>query len=108
MTRREFSKATKLAEWQSSGGLCRHCKAKLFPGNIEYHHRTECTFAGSAGLDNCVALCRACHSVVTSGRAAVIAKSNRVRNKHIGIRKRPSFRGWRRFNGTAVFANKEP
>lgn len=49
--------------------------------------------ARSAELQNCIVLCRACHSTITRQRAAVIAKSNRVRAKHLGLRRseRPSF-----------------
>lgn len=86
MTRAEFSKATKLAAWQACGGHCQTCTAKLFTGNIEYHHDQECTFGGKADLQNCVVLCRACHSEITRRQAKVIAKSNRVRARHLGIR----------------------
>lgn len=92
MTRAEFSKATRLAAWQACGGRCQSCTAKLFTGNIEYHHDTECTFGGNADLQNCVVLCRTCHSAITRSRAKVIAKSNRVRARHLGIQQsRQSF-----------------
>lgn len=88
MTRAEFSKATKLAAWQACGGRCQSCTAKLFTGNIEYHHDQECTFGGTAALQNCVVLCRTCHSIITRKQASVIAKSNRVRARHLGLRSR--------------------
>lgn len=88
--RAEFSKATKLAAFQRSNGFCEQCDAKLFPGNIEYHHDKECAFEGTSDLDNCFCLCRACHSMITKKRAAVIAKSNRIRNAHLGIKPRQS------------------
>jgi 5-methylcytosine-specific restriction endonuclease McrA len=47
-----------------------------------------------------------CHKVKTKEDKAIIAKCNRVRNKHLGIRKRTSFRGWRKMNGDIVF-NKQ-
>ena len=106
--RQEFSKATKLAAWRKSGGYCDHCCRKLFPGNTEYHHDKECTFGGAGTLANVVVLCRQCHAAVTSRRAAVIAQSNRQRNKHLGIRRKPSrWRGWRKFNGEIVWNNKK-
>ncbi len=46
---------------------------------------------GGNHLDNCVVLCRSCHRGITSDRAAVIAKSNRIRAKHIGIAKASRF-----------------
>lgn len=105
--RNEFSKRTKLDGWQRANGRCENCGIKLITGNVEYHHKTECTMAGDAALDNLQVLCRNCHSAITRSRAAVIAKSNRVRSRHIGIKKRPSFRGWRKFNGTVVYAERE-
>ena len=48
------------------------------------------TFDGGNSLFNCVCLCRNCHRLLTNKRVAVIAKSTRVRNKHIGIRRQRS------------------
>lgn len=89
MSRAEFSKSVKLQAWQRSNGQCEQCTARLYPGKTEYHHGKECTFGGEAALENCVVLCGACHSEITRERAGVIAKSTRIRNRHIGI-KRPS------------------
>lgn len=93
--RQEFTKATKLAAFGRAQGRCELCTARLFPGNTEYHHRKECAFEGGATLENCAAICRTCHSSITGKRAAVIAKSNRVRNRHIGIRKPSQFQAAR-------------
>lgn len=108
--RQEFTKRVKLDAWERCGGRCEgNCGgAKLYPGKYEFHHDTECTFGGQATADNCLVLCIACHSAITRKRASVIAKSNRVRERHLGI-KRVSGRplpgtkasGWRRkLNGT--------
>jgi len=107
MARAEFSKATKLDAWRISRGHCMKCTAKLFSGNIEYHHDKECTFGGGATLDNCIVLCRTCHSSITKERAAVIAKSNRVRNRHLGIKKPRTMTRWRNFKGEIVTATRE-
>ena len=88
--RQEFTKRTKLDAFERSGGRCEACRARLFPGNIEYHHSTECTFGGAGELGNCSVLCRACHAAITRKRAAVIAKSNRVRERHLGIKRASS------------------
>lgn len=104
--RREFTKAVKLAAWKRCGGNCEKCTAKLYPGKIEYHHAKEDTFGGEPTLENCAVLCVGCHSAITGERAKVIAKSSRVRAKHLGIkRKRQGFRGWRRFDDSIVYAN---
>ncbi len=104
--RQEFTKAVKLAAFKRADGHCEGCTAKLYPGKFDYHHDKEDTFGGEPTLDNCKVLCVACHSKITRTRAKVIAKSNRVRNRHIGIRKRTGFRGWQKMNGTAVYADK--
>lgn len=103
----EFSRRTKHITWVRSQGHCEKCTAKLFPGNIEYHHVTECTFGGDDSVGNCLALCRACHQKITGARAPVIAKSSRIRDKHIGIKRPRRIRAWRKFNGDAVFARRK-
>jgi 5-methylcytosine-specific restriction enzyme A len=105
--RHEFSKRTKLIAWNRSQGRCEACGVKLFTGRIEYHHDKECTFGGSAELENCIVLCRSCHEIITGKRAAVIAKSSRIRGKHIGIKKPRSIRAWRKFDGSPVYATRE-
>ena len=89
--RAEFSKRTKLEAFKRSGGRCEQCTARLGPGNTEYHHDRECTFDGSDTIDNCIVLCRVCHRIITNGRAQVIAKSNRQRAKHLGIKRKSGF-----------------
>ncbi len=84
--RREFSKSVRLAAWNRCQGRCESCTGKLYPGRIEYHHDKEDTFGGEPTLENAVVLCTACHSNITGKQAKVIAKSNRVRNKFLGIK----------------------
>jgi hypothetical protein len=90
MTRAEFSKTTKFVAWQRAKGHCEQCTAKLFVGQYEYHHDLEDAFNGGNNLSNCVVLCKTCHGAITKSRAPIIAKSNRVRAKHIGIKRRRS------------------
>ena|SRR6202035_312995 len=90
--RQEFSKRVKLEAFQRSNGRCEGCTVRLMPGHFDYHHRQEDTFGGEPTLENCQVLCDLCHGKVTKERAPLIAKSNRVRAKHLGIkRKRASF-----------------
>lgn len=89
--RREFSKAVKLAAFQRCKGYCEGCTARLFTGKFEYDHDKEDTFGGEPALENCKVLCLTCHGNKTGSRAAVIAKSNRVRQKHLGIKRKSSF-----------------
>ena len=109
VVRQEFTKATKLAAFQRAAGHCENpqCGQKLFTGNVEYHHDVECAFGGTADLGNCVCLCRGCHRAITNKQAKVIAKTTRIRNRHIGIKKPKTFRGWRRMNGELVLAHNK-
>lgn len=101
--RQEFSKRVKVLAFQAVGGRCPNCSARLGPGNVEFHHATECTYSGTGGIENCIPLCKTCHKAITKERAPVIAKSNRIRAKHLGIRKsKQPIKGWRRFDGTPV------
>lgn len=90
MPRREFTKAIKLAARNRCGGNCEGCTGKLFPGKYEFHHDKEDTFGGEPTLENAVVLCINCHDRITYSRAKVIAKSNRVRNKFLGIKTKKS------------------
>lgn len=85
--RQEFTKKTKLAAWTRCLGRCEKCTAKLMTGYIEYDHDLSDALGGSNDLDNCIVLCRGCHRAKTDKiDIPVIAKSNRVRDKHFGIK----------------------
>lgn len=109
MPRREFSKKVRLAAFRRCGGLCENCTARLSPGKFEYDHDKEDTYGGEPTLENCRVYCVACHSQKTRTQAAVIAKSNRIRERHLGIKRKSSrpmpgskASGRRKkFNGTA-------
>jgi 5-methylcytosine-specific restriction protein A len=104
--RREFTKRIKLERWQHAKGLCEGCGCRLSPGRFHYDHDLPDALGGEPTFDNCRVLCTACHGAKTGGRdIPAIAKSNRTRNRHLGIKKRTTFRGWRRMDGTVVFAN---
>lgn len=105
--RREFSKAVRLAAFQRCKGHCEECTTKLYSGRFDYDHDKEDTFGGEPTLENCRVLCRACHDKKTRTRAAVIAKSNRIRNRVIGVKKKRTITSWRKFNGEIVHASRE-
>jgi len=105
--RLEFSKRTKLEAYQRAKGRCEECGARLDAGNVDYHHKNECTMGGDNSPENCMAVCKTCHKRITGQRAPVIAKSNRLRARHLNLEKphgRPmpgtKRSGWRkRMNG---------
>ncbi len=89
MSRAEFTRTTKLAAWERSGGRCESgCRRKLYPGDIEYDHRITCEQGGDNGIENCVVLSKACHGMKTHKvDAPRRAKSRSVRAKHVGADK---------------------
>lgn len=107
--RQEFSTKVKVAAFERAAGSCQRCSAKLFPGNVEYHHDIPAYFDGPNTLENCVCLCRTCHRALQTPKdQKVIAKSRRVRAKHVGAKRKSGFRGWRRFNGDLVWKGNTP
>jgi hypothetical protein len=47
------------------------------------------------------------HKVKTKADKAQKSKNYKVRAKHLGIKKKSGFRGWRKMNGSPVFAERE-
>lgn len=91
--RREFPAKVKVAAFERAGGRCEECTARLVPGNVQYDHRLPDAIGGEPTLENCVALCRACHGAKTSGEDVPrIAKKNRQHAKHVGAK--PKGRGF--------------
>ena len=91
MSRAEFTAKTKRYALNRCAGKCQSCGVPLTPATgVEFHHDLECTYGGNNDISNCVVLCGNCHSNITIARVSVIAKSNRVRAKHLGLRNRRS------------------
>ena len=107
--RQEFPKSVKIAAMQRSGGNCEcpTCKGnRRIVGTAEYHHfPIPAALGGPATLENCAVVDPKCHRRITSEEdVPAIAKSQRIYEKRIGVRKssRP-FKGWRKFNGDVVW-----
>lgn len=108
MTRVEFTKAVKLAAWRRARGRCEACSALLVGKVPHYDHINPAAFDGSADLSNCQVLCVACHDEKTFKHdVPAIAKSNRIRLRHAGIRPDRTIRVWRKMDGTPVFKPRE-
>ncbi len=91
--RHEFTKRTKLEAWTRCGGKCEGCGIPLKGKAVEYDHDLPAAFGGGNELANCRVLCRdGCHRAKTSRiDIPAIAKSNRIRSRQAGIRKRSTF-----------------
>ena len=101
----EFTKATKLAAWKRSLGRCEQCGCLLAGKVPHYDHINPETFSHDAELSNCQVLCVECHDHKTNGTdKPAIAKSNRIRARHAGIKPDPTIRAWRSFAGDPRYA----
>jgi 5-methylcytosine-specific restriction enzyme A len=108
--RREFSKQVRRDAFLRANGCCEGdgCGARLTIGKYAYDHRIPDGLGGEPTLENCQVLCASCHKIKTGQRdVPAIAKTKRIRDREIGIKKSRSIRAWRRFDGTPVFAPKE-
>jgi 5-methylcytosine-specific restriction protein A len=98
--RHEFSKSVKRDALKRSNMLCeavgevygllpgQRCNAPLSHGVEFDHYPIAATERDSDGLDNCVACCKTCHGHKTrTFDIPAQAKSKRVSDKHLGIRK---------------------
>lgn len=74
------------------------CNAPLAYG-VQFDHYIPWEFSRDSGLDNCRAICIACHKFATPNDVRAIRKSDRMRDKHTGAMK-PSPRGFRKPPGT--------
>lgn len=106
----EFTKAVKLAAWRRALGRCEQCGCLLAGKVPHYDHVSPETFSHDATLSNCQVLCVGCHDDKTNGTdKPAIAKSNRIRARHAGIKPERSIRGWRKLDRdrTPVFKPRE-
>jgi len=87
--RQEFSKSVKIAAWTRCGGRCEcGCGLKII-GTPEYdHYPVPASLNGPGTLDNCRVLDRKHHRQITAEKdIPEIAKSERIFEKRIGLRK---------------------
>jgi len=91
--RAEFTKATKREAWlrcHDGQGLprCEGCGQQFGGRRPEYDHDKPAELGGDNSLENCKVLCPKCHRAKTlTEDMPCIVKSNRVREKHAGIRR---------------------
>ena len=110
MSRVEFSKKTKLAAWRRADGRCESCGALLAGKVPHYDHVNPEAFSHDASLSNCSVKCVNCHDEKTNKHdKPAIAKSNRVRLRHAGIKPDRTIRAWRKLDEdrTPVFKPRE-
>lgn len=89
--RREFTRKTKAAAYERSGGNCEKCGAPFGGRRPEYDHVIPDWMGGEPTLENCEVLCPPCHRGKTTKDQGAIAKTRRTRDKNTGafVRKHP-------------------
>jgi 5-methylcytosine-specific restriction enzyme A len=98
----------RLRVWERAQGFCEKCGRKIRSGMIWHvDHMHALALGGEHRERNMRVICTECHHIKTGGEAAVRAKSDRIRAKNIGIKKPRSIRGWKKFDGSPVFATRE-
>lgn len=106
MSRREFSKATKLAAFERSGGRCECGCNQPILGTPEYDHRLEDYVGGANDIENCMVMSKRCHRLKTDRNRPEIDKTRRIAEKRAGVRQGRGFRGWRKMNGDIVWRDR--
>ena len=93
--RREFSSKTKRLAWERCGGWCEgiwssgfRCGVRLFPGRFTYDHIDPDWYSKDNELENCQVICRECDRKKTAKDQGDIAKSKRIIDRGMGIRRR--------------------
>lgn len=89
--RREFPKAVRRDAFLRAKGCCegRRCGVKLDHRTVHYDHDIPDALGGEPTLENCVVLCIPCHRIKTGTKdIPAIAKTKRIRDREMGIRKR--------------------
>ena len=86
-------------------GKCAICTNRVT--TAAYDHATALINGGAHRESNLQLLCVPCHKVKTRADVAEKSKVARVKQKHLGIKKPRTIRAWRKFNGDAVFADRE-
>ena len=84
--RREFPRKVKLIAFQRCHGKCEKCEVPLSVGHFIYDHIIAWELSRDSSVDNCQVVCSNCDAPKTAKDQTVIAKSNRVRDNHIGAR----------------------
>lgn len=102
--------SVRLRIYEREGGRCHLSGRKIRPGEKwELDHIVPLWDGGENVESNLAPVLVESHKRKTAEDKRKKAKSDRVKMRSLGIRKRKGrgFRGWRRFNGEAVYAGDQ-
>lgn len=90
------------------GGTCFLSGRKILPSDQwDCDHAVALINGGEHRESNLVPVLRVEHRKKTADDVKQKAKNDRVRKKHLGIKKPRTIRSWRRFDGSIVHAERE-
>jgi len=108
MTRKRYTQVAITKWFLKHGGRCYLCGCKINGKEWDREHVIPLGAGGSDDLENQRPAHRSCHAGKTKKDRPVIAKTNRMRAKNIGIKKKATMPGskgskWKRkMDGTVV------
>lgn len=98
----------RLRVFEKHNGVCYLSGRKIMAGDKwQLEHPLAIINGGENRESNMAPALVEPHKVKTAADLAQKAKNDRVRKRHLGIKKPRTMRSWRRFNGTAVYASRE-
>jgi 5-methylcytosine-specific restriction endonuclease McrA len=97
----------KVRVFEQYNGVCYLSGVKIRPGDKwEIEHVKALCNGGEHRESNMAPALVAPHKVKTKSDRREKAKNDRIRKRHIGIKKPRSILGWRKFNGEVVRASR--
>jgi 5-methylcytosine-specific restriction enzyme A len=89
-------------------GKCHITGRKIVPADYwDLEHRIALCNGGEHRESNLAPALRDAHRIKTRDDVAEKAKVDRIRKKHLGIKKPRTITAWRKMDGTAVYAPRE-
>jgi hypothetical protein len=93
--------------FERENGICHISGRKIRPGDKrELEHKKALALGGEHREANMAPALVKPHKAKTAIDRKIKAKNDRVRKRHLGIKKPRSIRAWRKFNGEPVFASR--
>lgn len=110
MIRIRLTKLARVRIFDRNKGICAICGLKIHAERGErwdIDHAKPLHMGGANDESNLVPAHKFCHQRKSAGENSERAKSDRVRARHIGVKKPRTIRAWRRFDGSPVYAPRE-
>ena len=98
----------RLRVFERHNGICYLSGRKIMAGDKwEIEHPQAIINGGENRESNMAPALVEPHKIKTAADVKQKAKNDRVRKRHLGIKKPRTIRSWRRFNGTPVYADRD-